>query len=99
MLDLGRGKESVGVSVNGRGSGKILWKPLIRADVTGAWKPAAGCFEIKSANLRLHRIVGGQQSSATERHTFTGFKPSTKGSPLLEWVLVGPVRPFTVTIQ
>jgi hypothetical protein len=98
LLDLGKVKEIAEVSVNGKPLG-ILWKPPFQADVTGALKPGTNHLEIKITNLWPNRLIGDQQPSAEKKYTFTDYKPFTKGSPLLESGLLGPVKLCTVSMK
>ncbi|GJG88077.1 hypothetical protein tb265_32580 [Gemmatimonadetes bacterium T265] len=90
-LDLGRVKEIAEVLVNGQPAGGILWKPPFRAGVTSALKPGANRVEVRVTNLWSNRMIGDLQPGATQRFTFTDFRPFTKDSPLMESGLLGPV--------
>ncbi|HEY7304314.1 MAG TPA: glycosyl hydrolase [Bryobacteraceae bacterium] len=90
-FDLGTVKEIAELSVNGKPTGGILWKPPFEADVTGVLKPGPNHIEIKITNLWPNRIIGDQQPNVTKQYTWTDYRPYTKDSPLLESGLLGPV--------
>ncbi len=91
VVDLGTVKEIAELSVNGKSAGGILWKPPFRADVTALLKPGVNHLEVKITNLWPNRIIGDQQPNATQKYSWTDYRPYTKDSPLLESGLIGPV--------
>jgi hypothetical protein len=100
-LDLGAVKDVAEVSVNGKPSETIFWKPPYEVDATSAIKRGTNHIEIKVTNLWTNRVIGDHQTGATKRYTFTDFKPMnlTRDSDLLESGLLGPVRLLRVNRQ
>ena len=62
-----------------------------RVEITGAVRTKGNQLEVEVANLWPNRLIGDQTLPTAQRLTWTTWNPFTKGSPLLESGLLGPV--------
>jgi hypothetical protein len=90
-LDLGVVKEVAEIEVNDDPF-PVQWKPPYSVNITNSLSGGKNSIRIKVINLWPNRIIGDQFLPAEERYTFTNIGKFTKGSPLLESGLIGPVK-------
>ena len=90
-LDLGQLRELAEVRLNGRKLG-IIWAPPFRVDITDAVRPTGNQLEVDIVNFWPNRIIGDASLPPDQRLTKTNIRKLTKGTPLMESGLFGPVR-------
>jgi hypothetical protein len=89
-LDLGEVQVMAEAKLNGHDLG-ILWKPPFRVNIAGALKSGRNTLEIRVANLWPNRMIGDAALPASERFTWSSYKPFKKDTPLPKSGLLGPV--------
>ena len=95
MLDLGDVKDLADLTINEKRVG-ILWKAPYQVDITKELRHGDNEITIKVTNLWVNRLIGDQQPNASQKYTFTTFKPYGADSPLLPSGLLGPVRILSI---
>jgi hypothetical protein len=91
FLDLGHLRELAQVRLNGKDLG-IVWAPPFRVEITDTVKSTGNALEIEVVNFWPNRIIGDQFLPPEQRLTRTNIRKLTKGTPLTESGLVGPVQ-------
>lgn len=91
MLDLGRVKSLAEVRVNGKSAG-IVWKAPFVVDISHTVQAGENELVVLVTNLWPNRLIGNEALGEKNAAEWTNFNPYTKGSPLLESGLLGPVQ-------
>ena len=89
-LDLGGVHDIAEVAVNGVACG-VAWTPPYAIDIASALHDGTNELEIAVTNTWFNRLAGDRDLPADKRVTWTTAPDRTKGKPLLEAGLLGPV--------
>jgi hypothetical protein len=90
-LDLGDVRQLAEVRLNGKRLG-VVWSPPFRVNIAEAARPTGNKLEIEVVNFWPNRIIGDDALPEEKRLTRTNIRKLTKGTPLVESGLLGPVR-------
>ncbi len=93
-LDLGIVHDLAEVTLNGTPCG-VAWTPPYRVDIGRALREGANEVRVAVTNTWFNRLAGDQDLPEAQRRTWTTAPDRTKGKPLLEAGLLGPVKLLT----